>query len=141
VLGDWVFDWRTGLTLLASLVVALVLAVVITGARTTNDALEARNRTASAATRRIDMLNEKIDRLGAELAVANENAVDNGNRIGQLDAQIGALQEQVRALGGRPVVPTTTTTTRPPSTTTTTRPTTTTTTTPQRCVLVLCVAR
>lgn len=124
----FVLDWRTGLTLLASLVVALVLVVVITGARTTQDALDARDRTAVAAARRIDKLNDQIEDLGAQLVTS---AYSNGRRIGQLSDQVAALQEQVRQLGGEPVVvvtptaqptPTTSTPAPPPTTTTTTPP-------------------
>lgn len=134
----FLFDWRTGLTVLASLLVALVLVVVVTGARTTQNALDARQRTAVAATRRIDRLNDRIEELGAELVVA---AYSNGQRLGELSDQVAALQEQVRQLGGDPVIVNdpATTTTRPrqtattTSTTTTTKPlSTTTTTTPCR---------
>lgn len=127
----WLANWRNGATVVASVLVALVGFVVIDASIARNGALDARNRTASAATRRIDLLNERIEELGEDL-VASANA--NGVRIGELSAQIAALQEQVRQLGGEPVVvrPTTTTTagaSPPPSTTTTTRPPTTTTTT------------
>ena len=129
----WVSDWRNGAVVAASAFVALVAFVTIDASVARNDALEARNRTAAAATRRIDLLNDRIEALGDQLAAS---AYSNGERIGALALQVAALQEQVRQLGGEPVIvnhpsttttaaPQTTTTTRPrgrPSTTTTTRP-------------------
>lgn len=83
-----------------------------------------------AASRRIDILNQQIDELGKELTA---EARTNGARIGELTEQVSVLQEQVRQLGGEPVVvnvaeprssptPATTTTTTPSPTTTTTTP-------------------
>lgn len=122
-------DWRTGLTLAASLFVAILLVVVVLGARIAIDALEARDNTASSATRRIDQLNDRIEELGSQLTL---QASVNGVRLGELSEQVAALQEQVRQLGGEPVVVddprqqvTTSTTTAappPPPTTTTTAP-------------------
>lgn len=94
-------DWRTGAMVLATVVVALVIAVVITGAQTTRAALDTRNQTALAATRRIDLLNERINELGSQLVAQAES---NGERLGQLSEQVAALQEQVRQLGGEPVI-------------------------------------
>lgn len=84
----------------------------------------------SAAVRRIDMLNDRIDELGDELVAESRS---NGQQIGELTAQIDALSEQVRQLGGEPVIVvttddgsrgggarSTTTTSAPPASTTTT---------------------
>lgn len=115
----FLLDWRTGLTFCASLFVALLLAVVVTGAQTTREALDTRNRTAAAAARRIDLLNERIEILSGSVE-------DNNRVIGELRQQVADLSEQVRQLGGEPVVRTsttsgqTTTTTAPSETTTTT---------------------
>lgn len=126
LLVAWATDWRNGATLAASVAVAVIAFVLIDASQARNDALDARNRTAAAATRRIDLLNERIENLGEEMA---EAAFSNGARIGGLADQVAALQEQVRQLGGEPVIPSTTTTTSSrasttsaPRTTTTTRP-------------------
>lgn len=127
--GRWAADWRTGAAVAATAFVALLIVVVVSSTQTTQDALEARQATATAATRRIDRLNDRIEELGLELSGA---AYSNGAQIGALRSDITSLQEQVRQLGGDPVVPSTTTTTRPSSTsstTSTTRPPSTTTTT------------
>lgn len=102
--GRWLADWRTGAVLLASLITGAVIALVIVSGVNAHDALEARQQTALAATRRIDKLNDEI----AEL---NQHASDNGKRIGELTAQITALQEQIRRMGGQPIVTATTSTT------------------------------
>lgn len=131
--GRWAADWRTGAAVAATAFVALLIVIVVSSTTTTQDALDARQATASAASRRIDRFNARIEELGTEISTA---AFTNGVRIGELADQVAALQEQVRQMGGDPVVPstttttsttrprsaTTTTTTRPPSTTTTTRP-------------------
>lgn len=113
------------LALLAGAVVAYVVLSQLNAREALNTAkesLDARARTAAAATRRIDLLNDRIEDLSAEIEA-------NGVVIGQLRGEIAALQEQIRQMGGDPVVvrTTTTTTQRPtptttPSTTTTTQP-------------------
>ena len=129
-------DWRTGAVVVASLFVALIMAVVITGSRNTHDALEARNKTAAAASRRIDLLNVRIENLSTQVQ-------DGSARVAELSAQVAALQAQLEQQGATPVVARTTTTTRPrstPSTTSTTRPpstSTSTTSTTRPCVLSL----
>jgi hypothetical protein len=138
----WLSNWRNGATLVASLLVALVAFVVIDASQARQDALDARNRTAATATRRIDKLNDRIEALGTMLF---EQADANGQRIGELTTQISALQEQVRQLGGKPVVVVngtgTTSTTSMSSTTTTTtrRPPTPTTSPPRRCPFIVCL--
>lgn len=131
-LGRWAADWRTGAAVAATAFVALLIVVVVSSTLTTQDALDARQATAAAASRRIDRLNARIEELGDEISTA---AFTNGVRIGELADQVAALQEQVRQMGGEPVViveprrsdstttsTSTTSTTRPSSTTTTTRP-------------------
>lgn len=129
----WLSDWRNGATVLASVLVALVAYVTIDASIARNQAVDSKNQSTIAATRRIDKLNDRIRDLGEELVRA---ANKNGQRIGELTSQITALEEQVRQLGGRPVVvtPTTTTsTTGPPRTSPPTSTSTTSTTTPRRC--------
>lgn len=126
--GRWLVDPRTGIAVAVSFLAAAVIAFVITSGQTAHDALAARDKTAAAATRRIDKLNGQIAELVIEVAAGRED-------VGKARADISALQEQVRQLGGRPVVVTTSTSatgdegrtpaTRPrpspaPSTTTTT---------------------
>jgi hypothetical protein len=120
----WLSDWRTGAVLLGSLIAGAVIALVIVSGVQSHDALEARNRTAAAASRRIDLLQAELRELRTQLVAAAET---NGARIGELLEQVAVLQEQVRQLGGDPVVVVTTTTTTSPR-----RSNTTTTTTPRR---------
>lgn len=146
-LGRWLADWRNGATLVATLVLVVVLLIVndaIAGRRQAFDALERQQQqqaaARTAATRRIDLLQARID----ELVGQGET---DAQVLGQLVAEVEALRTQVRALGAQPVVESPssepiTVTTRPappasqpptPTTTATTRPsppaTTTTTTT------------
>lgn len=135
----WLSDWRNAAAIAASVLVALLAYVTIDASIARNQAVSGRNRSTAAATRRIDKLNHRIEGLGDELVGA---ADQNGKRIGELVAQISALQEQIRRMGGRPVVlaATTTTTAAPRSTSTTTSSTTTTTTRPRRtCVAGVCI--
>jgi TolA-binding protein len=142
----WVLDWRTGATFAVTALVVLLTFIVFDASAARDQALDTALDQRQAATRRIDMLL-------AEVANLREDAEANGQRIGELLDQVAVLQEQVRQLGGRPVVVQTTTTarrssptTQPRSTTTTTQPrrnppaTTTTTTQPDRtCVGPLCL--
>lgn len=129
----WFTDYRNGAVVLASVLVALVAYVVIDSSysrtqalKAQSQALEARADTAAGARRRIDLLQKRIADLEAQ-------GIYRSAEIGQMRAEVAALQEQVERQGQTPIVPrTTTTTTRPRSTsttTTTTRPRPTTTTT------------
>ena len=125
----WITDWRNGLMVVASVFVALLAFIVIDSAHARTDALhaqsqalEARSATAKAASRRIDLLQKRIADLEAQ-------GVYRSAEIGEMRAEVAALQRQVEQQGGTPIVPRTTTTTTPRPTTTTTRPRSTTTTT------------
>ena len=126
------------LVLCACALTALLFVTVINAMVRADRAERSRDTTASSASRRIDLLNQRIVQL-------QDQAVANGRDLGALTTQVVALAEQIRQLGGRPIVdppaarttPTTArpgTSTTPPSSTTTTTPppsTTTTTTTPR----------
>lgn len=152
----WFVDWRNGVVILASVMVAMFSWVIIDGSIKTHSALRTADRAIAAsdasarasqaevqrgidsrqaATERINALQARIGDLIVEVQMANESA-------GASAARQEALANQVRQLGGRPVVvqtstattrptpvttATPTTTTRPPPTTTTKKPTTTTT--------------
>lgn len=131
-LRRWVADPRTGMAVAVSLLAAAVIATVLISGITAQRALGSRDQTGAAASRRVDLLNERIEELGDRLVEENR---ENGIRIGELSDQVAALQEQVRQLGGIPVVVVSTTTTttgpapatttsmtQPPPTTTTTQP-------------------
>lgn len=147
----WLTNWRNGATLAATLIAATVLFVVVDASQGRHDAFEALQRQTrqqgearEAATRRIDLLQARID----ELVGKGET---NAAVLGQLVGEVEALRAQVRDLGGDPVVddrtpvtsttarraPATTTTQRSPAEPTTTQPSpspsaTTTTTAPSR---------
>ena len=89
-LGYWL------LVLSACGLTALLFVTVVNAMVRADRAEEARNRTAASATRRIDMLNGRIVTL-------NTQAVENGERLGALALEVGALAEQIRQMGGRPV--------------------------------------
>jgi type II secretory pathway pseudopilin PulG len=102
--GRWVTDWRNGAAFAATALVLVLAFVVHDGAqardqafrsleRTTENALDARR----AASRRIDLLSTRIGDLEAR-------GEENGALIGELRQQVAALVEQVRQMGGKPVV-------------------------------------
>lgn len=129
-------DWRYIASLAAAGLVAAIIASLISqaGARQDADArarqaLEAQTESRQAATRRIDLLQQRIEGLEGDVSFAqSQNAEAN--------TKLDATLEQLRQLGARPVVTRTssvTTTTRPSTTTTSPSPppsTTTTTTAP-----------
>lgn len=127
-MARWLFDYRNGLTLVGTGLLILLSVTVTDSIQSRNrafDALKLANRQQSdaraAATRRIDLLQQ-------EIAGLRSDAQANGGRISELLTEVTALQEQVRQMGGRPVVTeqaattATTTTVRTSPTTTTTRP-------------------
>lgn len=121
----WLTNWRNGVVLACSLL-AVVLLLVVTDAidgrqeafraleRETERAIDARR----ASTRRIDLLQARIDEL------VGQGQVD-AQVLGQLVAEVDALRAQVEAMGADPVVARADTDPRPrpapPATTTTGR--------------------
>lgn len=111
-----------------ALVVVLAGAVILFGL-VAYSSIENQREQRVASARRVDILNHRIEELGSELSTA---AYSNGQQLGVLSQQVAALQEQVRQLGGEPVVTgpssqpppsgTTPPTTQPPTTTSTTQP-------------------
>lgn len=115
--GNFAADWKNGATLLASVLVALLAVTVIDGIRARGDVLEQARQDAAtaqatanqarsaqqAATRRIDRLTTGQQQLGRQVAfLLEENS---------------ALRQQVRDMGGAPIVitPSSSTTARYPS--------------------------
>lgn len=128
--GRWISNPRTGMAIALALLAGAVVAYVILSQlnarealQTAKDAVETRNQTAAAATRR-------IDRLTARIAALETQAEENAALIGELRTEQAVLIEQLEREGVDPIVmPATTTTTRPTTSTTTSVPSTTTTTT------------
>lgn len=131
----WLTNWRNGATLAVTVIAVTVLFVVVDSSRGRDRAFDALQRQTrqqgearAAATRRIDLLQARID----ELVGKGET---NAQVLGQLVGEVEALRAQVRAMGGDPVVDdrtavTSTTTRRPSSPSTTQREPPTTTTQP-----------
>lgn len=105
----WLADRRNlatvAATLVAGVLMALLVVTVIGALRARGDAVEALEDTVAAqldvrraATRRIDLLQERI----GELTDTLERQVSG---VGEMQAQIEALQEQIEQMGGQPVVP------------------------------------
>lgn len=122
--------WAVIIVLAALAVVGVGFGVTsLLAARESNDQLSDRDA-------QITKLNDRLATVTSELSALKAQATASAALIGELRQQIAALSEQVRELGGDPVIvvqppsstttappsTTTTTTTRPPSTTTTTRP-------------------
>jgi TolA-binding protein len=152
-------DPRWLATITVAVMVALVVALTISAVQRANvaetqarDALAAREQTATAASRRIDLMQAQITELQTQLLNGQTTAAAER---GDLLARIDALSEQITALGGKPIVtaPATTATTRSTTSTTAARadPTTTrppasptpstpaSTTTTRRCVAGVCI--
>lgn len=100
----WFADWRNGATIAASIVAVIVLVIVVDAVRARHEALSALRVTAEqavdarrAATRRIDLLSERIVEL-------ERSTSDAGAEVSRLRAEVAALQQQLRQLGAEPVV-------------------------------------
>lgn len=122
----WATDWRNGATLVAAILSALLVLSYL-------DARADRQSALDELAKRADQIEVLTDRIAELEATASEN----GAVIESFRRQIEILSEQVRQLGGDPVVvvdrqepsrPSTSTTSTtapsrpPPSTTTTTAP-------------------
>lgn len=113
----WFADWRNGLMLVGTIVAAALLSLLvvvvidsINARKSALDALQSVNERAAdtrrAATRRIDLQQARIEELEGWVQTS-------GQAIGELSTTVSALTEQVRQMGGEPVV-----SPRPPTTST-----------------------
>lgn len=96
-ISAFVLDWRNVATFLASVLTGLLVFLVIDSSQARNAAQDAASQRAAAATRRIDKLNVEIRELQEQIAQGRDER-------GQLNAAVDALTEQVRQMGGRPVL-------------------------------------
>lgn len=94
------FSWPVATPILAYIASALIVVSVVGAFVAAHDATDARNRTAAAASRRIDQLQGQIERLQTRLR--NTSTRDARER-GRLEDAIQALAEQIRQSGGTPV--------------------------------------
>lgn len=115
---------RLLLALATAGIVALAIVGFVTKTQDADEALRQRQDTANKAFARVNELLVKIDGLDAEIAGLQGSAVLNAGRIAELQTDVTALVEQVRRMGGQPIVASsqnrpgtaaTTTTTVPPS--------------------------
>lgn len=92
-----VFDYRT--FAVAGFFAAFLIVgwVVFSAFQAAHDATVSADRRGKAASRRVDMLNSEIQQLERQIVAGQDER-------GQLAAKVDALSEQVRQLGGRPVV-------------------------------------
>jgi hypothetical protein len=114
-----ILDYRTFIVAGAFVTLGIVGYLIFAALQQAHDATEAQNRSRMAASRRIDLLNAQIEALQHEIAAGAEQR-------GDLAAKLAALAEQVRQLGGKPVViitPTFRRTSSPTSTRPTSQPT------------------
>lgn len=135
----WLLDWRTGVVVVSTVLVALLAVAVVVSAQSARDALAANDKQRHINDAQVAALNDRISTLEALTR-------DDNQHIAELLTEVSALQEQVRQLGGKPVVTSssagssTTATTAAPQPT----PTTTSTTTPPCATVVIanrCVGR
>lgn len=107
-LVGWFADWRNGLMMVGTIVAAALLSLLvvvvvdsINARKSALEALESVNERATdtrrAATRRIDQQQARINQLEGEVQAY-------GRTIGELGSTVTALTEQVRQMGGRPIV-------------------------------------
>lgn len=99
-----ILDYRTFVVATAFLITALVGYLVFSAFQAAHDSTSAANQRGQAATRRIDLLNREIDELNDQLRGLTADAA---RERGELSTKIDALAEQVRRMGGRPIVVTT----------------------------------
>lgn len=115
-------NWKNGATLVALLVVALVAFVIIDASVARREAIDTAATIADDAAASQRAASRRIDMLLAEIRLLGDEAAANGVRLGEMQAQIYALQVQLEQSGVNPVVPRQPETSAPPTTATTTPP-------------------
>jgi len=135
--ADHLRDWRNWAVIPVALAMAALLVFATASSTKSSSATAERRRVADEAAKVRAELVVQIATLEGRVAALGSTAGDNREEIGRLQAQVEALQEQLRLLGQQPVVPApTTTTTRPqPTSTTTATSTSSSTTTTTRCLV------
>lgn len=96
-----VFTWQVAGPIIAYVLAALLTVSVVEAFVGQHDALTARAQTAAAASRRIDLLQAQIN--GLQRVLRHRTASDARER-GRLEVAVRALAQQIRQMGGTPVV-------------------------------------
>lgn len=100
----WLRDWHTGAALAAAVLVGLLAVLVITSISDREHALEvARRATVNEQAERA-VLNHRIDQLLTQVSDLQDDAHGNAEQLIVLRREVALLQQQVRDLGGQPVV-------------------------------------
>ena len=100
----WLRDWRTITALSGAVLVALLAVLVVTSITDRERALQvAKAATLNEQTERA-VLNRRVDQLLAQISQLQADSQANGQQLAVLRREVVLLQQQVRDLGGQPVV-------------------------------------
>lgn len=100
----WITDWRNGAVVLASVLVAYLGVLVVTGITDRRDATNAAIQAARSEQQAREVDTRRIDELLAEIDTLNRQGKRNGRRLATLQAQITVLEAQLRENGITPAV-------------------------------------
>lgn len=100
----WLRDWRTGSVILASVLVAYLGVLVVSGIQDRRAAIGAARTATNAAQATAERASRRITQLLTQISALQQDAEANGQQIAQLLLEVALLEKQVRGLGGEPVV-------------------------------------
>lgn len=100
----WIRDWRTIAALVSAVLVGLLAVLVITSISDRENALEVAKRTTANEQAERIALDHRIDQLLAQVGGLQSDAQGNAQQLIVLRREVALLQQQVRDLGGQPVI-------------------------------------
>jgi hypothetical protein len=100
----WLRDWRTLTALSGAVLVALLAVLVVTSITDRERALQVAKAATSNAQDERAILNRRVDQLLAQISQLQADSQANGEQLAVLRREVVLLQQQVRDLGGQPVV-------------------------------------
>lgn len=101
---QWITDWRSITAVIAAILVGLLAVLVITSITDRENALQVAKRATANEQAERTILNRRVDQLLAQIDQLESTSQVNAAQLAVLRREIALLQQQIRDLGGQPVV-------------------------------------
>ena len=101
---QWLTDWRSVLMIVVAVLVGLLVVLVVTSITDRENALQVAKRATANEQAERTVLNHRVDQLLAQIDLLETDAQGDSAQLAVLRREVELLQQQVRDMGGQPVV-------------------------------------